>query len=99
MMTCLFTSRLTVTQRFSYVKLRTLVDHPAAPGENLHIILQHGSQYREMFVGDMEMDDDREHQTAYFNGMFAGGDWTVHISNEHSSSRNIIKKCSLTILY
>jgi hypothetical protein len=82
-----------------YVKLRTVIDHPAAPGEDLHINLEHGGDHREMFHGDMQMDDDQQHESAYFNGMFAGGDWVVHIGNDHTSSRNIIKVCELTIYY
>jgi hypothetical protein len=82
-----------------YIKLRTLIDHPAAPQEKLKIGLYKDNEHRELFYGDMQMDDQKTFESAYFNGMFAGGNWSVHLLNDHTASKNMLKECELTIYY
>ena len=77
-----------------YVKLRVKVLHPSPPGENLMIILHKDGHHREMYYGDGE---DNTYESAYFNGLFAGGKWSVHLINDHTSSRNILQELELII--
>ena len=77
--------------KVTYVKLRTLIDHPAAPEEKLKIGLSFNGEHREMFYGDMQMNDDRTFETAYFNGMLSSGDWKVHMINDIQQAGTLLK--------
>ena len=88
-----------VDTEVTYVKLRVIVDHPSSPGEMLKISLLKNGEHRQMFYGDFATDEEKTFETAYFNGMFANGDWRVHLINDHTSSVNVLKECELIIYH
>jgi hypothetical protein len=77
-----------------YVKLRVKVDHPSPPEEKLMIILHKDGHHKELYYGDGE---DNVYESAYWNGLFAGGNWSVHLLNDHTSSKNELLELELII--
>ena len=82
-----------------YVKAKVTIDHPSPPGEIIHINLHHNGEHRELYQGDMGTDEQKELETAYFNGMDMSGGWDLHLINDHTASVNVIKNYELTLIY